>query len=373
MVDGSAPRWRWTGAGTLTDNGCVSYKSVEKDTPGVGLELYTVSDVVTIDQNCEEDLWIAQVTELFQEGEGTDGMYMRLRWFYSRAQLTREVDISDWEAKSTRHRIAACELVVSDHIESEPNHVLNITGRVLLASGRSEYAELIATNNEACHKRFCRMFYNPKHSEYIDGLAFRFLEKGELRKLLSKASNSEIFYRPMDRKAARSMVDSEVEVSRAICENDEMEKEERVKLKRVKRFVTKKIAIESGKLASTTDRLEKRISRLESRRELEASRTKDQETLLKEITTRDEQIQFQGVLISSLSERISTLESLHSPEEYEQSQISRKLDKRMKRNEKVRLSVEKKREKRRRYRANRAKARSQATCDKLPTEDLSTK
>ena len=82
MLEGLDPIWAWMGVGTLNDYGRVCYKSVKKNTPGVGLEIYTVGDVVTIDRHNEEGLWIAQVTEFTQEGEGTDGMYMKLRWFY---------------------------------------------------------------------------------------------------------------------------------------------------------------------------------------------------------------------------------------------------------------------------------------------------
>ena len=61
------------------------------------------------------------------------------------------------------------------------------------------------------------MLYNPKHSEYVDGLDLRFLEPGELRKLLRRANNIEIFYRPMERRSAKRMVVKEAEVSPAIC------------------------------------------------------------------------------------------------------------------------------------------------------------
>ena len=204
------------------------------------------------------------MTELFQDGERADGTYMKLRWFYSRAQLIREVDVSKWEATSPRHQITACELLVSVIIESDPEHVLNITYRVLLGPGRSEYAKQLSNNNQVCHKRLCRMFYNPKHWEFIDSLAFRFLEQGELLKLLRRANNSEIFYRPMDRRAARKVVDREAEVSQAICDADEVETKEEERLKRFKCFIKKFVAKDSRKFVSQAERLNERISEQES-------------------------------------------------------------------------------------------------------------
>lgn len=370
MTDSTVSTWSWNGSGVQKGDGRLCYESVVKETPGLTKELYKVGDVVTIDQTGEEGLWIAQITEFFQEGDGSDGMYMYVRWFYSRAQLIGQYEVSDWESTSPRHRIAACEILASDHLEFEPNHVLNIAGHVLLASGRDEYAKLLVSRNNARYRRLCRMIYNPKHSDYIDGLALRFLERGELQKLLRRVTQSEIFYGPMDRRAAKSMVDREVEVSQAICEIDEMEREERTKFRRIKRFVTKRIALESDKLASSTDRIEERVAQLESSRKLEISSTKDQEILLKEISAKGEQIQSQGALISSLRERISVLESLHSSTVHGQGEGPSKLDRRMRQNEKVRLSVERKRAKRRRYRANRAKAKLQETSKNLPAEEI---
>ena len=262
------------------DDGWLQYKSVEKRTPGAERELYNVGHVITIVEPGEEGLWITQLTKFLQKAEGTDGMYMNLQWFYSRAQLIREIEVSEWEATSHGHKIADCEILYSDHIEREPNHVLNIPGRVLLASGRSEYAQLLMTDKGACHERLCRMFYNPNHSVNVDGLAFRFLEQGELQNLLRKACNSEIFYRPIDRRAAMRMIDQEAKVSWDVCETDEMEREEAAELQRVKRFVTKKVSIESTKLESRTDNLEERIFRLEASHELEGPSKECQEALL---------------------------------------------------------------------------------------------
>ena len=247
--------------------------------------------------------------------------------------------------------------------------MLNITGRVLLASGRSEYDKLLESNNEVGHKRLCQMFYNPKYSEYVDGLAFRFLEQGELRKLLRRATNSEIFYRPIDRRAARNMVGGEAEVSQAICDADALETEERERLKRVKRLVLKRVEKESSKFVSQAERLSERMSQLESSCE-QYTFTGGQEILLNEIRARDDQIQSQGILISSLNERITALESSDLSKKSNQEASSRRLDRRMERNEEVRRSVGKKRAKRRRNRANRAKKQIPAASEAPPTETL---
>ena len=86
--------------GILKNDGRRYSKSVEKRTAEFGHETYNVGNAVTIEQNCEKGLWIAQVTQFFQKDEGTDGMHMFLRWFYSRAQLISEFDATSWEATS---------------------------------------------------------------------------------------------------------------------------------------------------------------------------------------------------------------------------------------------------------------------------------
>ena len=129
--------------------------------------------------------------------------------------------------------------------------------------------------------------------------------------------------------------------------------------------MTKKLAVEANKLTTQTDHLKVKISRLESAREPQAFSEGVREMLLKEVSARDEQLQTQGNLISSLSERIDSLETSRT----EKEEATKRLDRRMEKNEKVRLSVEKKRAKKRRNGANRSKKRSPVASEVLPAEE----
>ena len=140
---------------------------------------------------------------------------MRLRWLYTKSQVVANQNQSQHERLLGIEMIGSNELLWSDHVEHNANHVLNIHSKVSTTQTNGGFQHYLRAGKSASQTYIVRYYYNYYASEYTDEPVLRRLKASELQKYLQKPNQKEMFYQPILEKEARQFVDSEAQVSTA--------------------------------------------------------------------------------------------------------------------------------------------------------------
>ena len=124
--------------------------------------------MVSIESPRESDLCIAQIIDFYATGNTTDGMYMHVRWFYTKSQLSVDVPLIPLSDQLLFNDIRRNELLLSDHIECMTTHVLNIIERINVAQTKLEYSRIIQNGGMFRNKKTCKALLRKQSGTFCE-------------------------------------------------------------------------------------------------------------------------------------------------------------------------------------------------------------
>ena len=141
--------WRWPGPSGRRNDGYLYYRRLAHRPQNSSTRLYTTGDVVSHNSSVAHDVWIAQVLIFYSTEDTTDGMYMRLRRLNTKSQVIANQNQNQHARLLGIDKIGWNQLLWSDQVEHNANHVLNIHSKVNITQTEKGFQRYLRAGKSA--------------------------------------------------------------------------------------------------------------------------------------------------------------------------------------------------------------------------------